>query len=55
LSAVLAFVGLNMIAEYFWSRPGEHLVPTWAKLSVIAALLAISIAASLVGRKRIRD
>ena len=42
LSAVLAFVGLNMTADYFWAEPDGHLMPTWAKLLVIAALLAVS-------------
>jgi tellurite resistance protein TerC len=51
LSAVLAFVGLSMIADYFFASPEGHLVPTWAKLAVIAALLAISILASLAAKR----
>ncbi len=51
LSAVLAFVGLNMIGDYFFAQSGGHLVPTWAKLAVIAALLAISILASLAAKR----
>jgi tellurite resistance protein TerC len=47
LSAVLAFVGLNMIADYWFAPHGSHLAPIWAKLLVIAGLLAISILASL--------
>jgi tellurite resistance protein TerC len=56
LAAVLAFVGVNMIADYFLAAEGSHVVPTWAKLAVVAAVLGISIAASLAGRRRrIRD
>ena len=58
LAAVLAFVGLNMIADYFFvPQPGGHLVPTWAKLLVIAAALGVSIAASIAsnGEARRRD
>ena len=50
LAAVLAFVGANMVADYFLSRPGEHLIATWAKLLVIAGLLGISIVASTRGK-----
>jgi tellurite resistance protein TerC len=58
LSAVLGFVGLNMIADYaaekFWNIHPEsgHLIPTWAKLAIIAALLAASIAASMFADRR---
>jgi tellurite resistance protein TerC len=51
LSAVLAFIGLNMIADYWLSQPDEHLVPTWGKLVVIAALVGISILASVWQKK----
>jgi tellurite resistance protein TerC len=60
LSAVLAFVGLKVVAEY-WLAPylgaeGEsvdhHLVPPWVSLLVIVALLGISIAASIVAKRR---
>jgi tellurite resistance protein TerC len=50
LAAVLAFVGANMIADYFLSHQGEHLIATWAKLLVIAGLLGISIVASIRGK-----
>jgi tellurite resistance protein TerC len=51
LAAVLAFVGANMIADYFFAADGAHLVPTWAKLVVIAGLLAIAIGASMAAKK----
>lgn len=50
LAAVLGFVGANMIAEYFLTSPGTHLLPTGAKLLVIALLLGLSIAASMANR-----
>ncbi|MEN6449738.1 MAG: TerC family protein [Thermoguttaceae bacterium] len=57
LSAVLAFVGLSMIGDYAVTyldhmKAGGHLVPTWAKLLVIAAALGASIVASLVSEKK---
>jgi tellurite resistance protein TerC len=55
LAAVLGFVGLNMIADYFLvdaGKPEAHFVPTWAKLAVIAVALAISIAASVAAKRR---
>ncbi len=57
LSAVLGFVGVNMVADYlaklrdYIPRDG-HLIPTWAKLAVIAVLLGISIAASIFADRR---
>jgi tellurite resistance protein TerC len=51
LSGVLAFVGVNMIADYWLAPPGGHVVPTWAKLLVIAACLGISIATSIAGKR----
>jgi tellurite resistance protein TerC len=51
LSAVLGFVGLNMIADW-WFQPLEgHLIPTWAKLLIIAGLLGVSIIFSIVLKK----
>jgi tellurite resistance protein TerC len=50
LAAVLAFVGANMIADYFLPHEGPHLIATWAKLLVIAGLLGIAIAASVMAR-----
>jgi tellurite resistance protein TerC len=55
LAAVLGFVGLNMIGDYFLveaGKPDIHLVPTWAKLLVIAVTLTISIAASMAAKRR---
>jgi tellurite resistance protein TerC len=57
LSAVLAFVGLTMVADYvaqlkeFIPHDG-HLIPIWAKLAVIALLLVISIAVSVFADRR---
>ncbi|MBN2021204.1 MAG: TerC/Alx family metal homeostasis membrane protein [Pirellulales bacterium] len=49
LAAILAFVGLKMMGEFlFEHEKGEHLVPIWLSLSVIAGLLFISIVASLI-------
>ncbi len=48
LSAVLGFVGLNMVGDYFFvHEENDHLVPIWLKLAVIAGLLGISVAASI--------
>ena len=57
LSAVLAFVGINMVADYvaelFYQMPSdEHLIPIWAKLAVIALMMGISIAASVFADRR---
>jgi tellurite resistance protein TerC len=52
LAAVLAFVGGGMIADYWCAPPGGHLAPTWAKLLVIAVLLAVSVAASIMTRRK---
>jgi tellurite resistance protein TerC len=51
LSAILGFVGLNMIAEYWLMPKGEHIIPTWVKLLIIAALLGVSIAVSVMVKK----
>jgi tellurite resistance protein TerC len=52
LAVVLAFVGGNMIAEY-WIPHEEntHLIPTWIKLVVIAVMLGVSVEASLVSNR----
>lgn len=52
LSAVLVFIGAKMIAEYWLPHTAGPLVPAWAALGVVAALLALSIAASLVIRPK---
>jgi tellurite resistance protein TerC len=58
LSAILGFIGVNMIADY-WFQPefqpkGEifHIIPIWGKLAAIAVLLGISIVVSVVVKKR---
>jgi tellurite resistance protein TerC len=54
LAAILAFVGLKMIAE--WAFPqGAELVPTWLSLVVIAILLGGAVTASLVAESRARQ
>ena len=49
LAAVLAFVGIKMIAEYLL---GQHLVEPWVSLAIILALLGIAVAASIVANRR---
>ncbi|MEN6459633.1 MAG: TerC/Alx family metal homeostasis membrane protein [Thermoguttaceae bacterium] len=56
LATVLAFVGVSMIGDHFLvSEPGGHLVPTWAKLIVIATALGVAIAASLASNRAARS
>jgi tellurite resistance protein TerC len=57
LAGILAFVGGKMIADFVathfeWTGPEEHLLPHWVSLAVIASLLALSIAASVVAARR---
>jgi tellurite resistance protein TerC len=52
LSAVLVFVGLKMVGE-FWL--GRHLVSPPASLAIILSLLAISIVASIVSKRLERN
>jgi tellurite resistance protein TerC len=55
LAGVLGFVGVKMIAAWqFPHRDGTPFCPAWASLAAIAAILGISIAASLAipGRGR---
>lgn len=55
LSAVLAFVGLKMVAEYVahhWFNRAEHLVPPLVSLLVIVSLLGASIIASIIAKRR---
>jgi tellurite resistance protein TerC len=57
LSAVLAFVGISMVADYvaevFYQMPdNEHLIPIWAKLAIIALLMAVAIAISVLADRR---
>jgi tellurite resistance protein TerC len=53
LAAVLAFVGTNMMADYFLVKEDSHVIPTWAKLVVVALLLVASIVASLARKGRV--
>jgi tellurite resistance protein TerC len=53
LAAVLAFVGLKMVAEgWLWREPGGEIMPGWVSLAVIAGMLAAAAAASIVTGKR---
>lgn len=49
LAAVLAFVGLKMVVEYFL---GHHLFSPALSLLVIVSLLGVSIVASLIAKRR---
>jgi len=52
LAAVLAFVGLKMVAEgWLPHKAGTELLPAWGSLVVIAALLGVAIMASVVAKK----
>ena len=52
LAAILAFVGLKMLAEYWMERQDMAPLPSWVSLVVVLALLAVSIAASIIAQKR---
>lgn len=47
LAAILGFVGLKMLAEYWMELQGIKPMPVWVSLAAIGALLAISIVASI--------
>ncbi|MBN2580934.1 MAG: TerC family protein [Pirellulales bacterium] len=51
LSAILAFIGAAMIAEYFYPKEVEHYLPTPVKLGIIAGILTISILASVLNKE----
>ena len=52
LAAVLVFVGLKMVGESRLPHaPGTEIMPVWASLAVIAGLLAVAIAASILWGK----
>lgn len=55
LAAVLAFVGCNMIGDYFFSPADAHLIPTPIKLLTIAILLGISILVSMLVKQKKED
>jgi tellurite resistance protein TerC len=57
LAAVLAFVGLKMVIESKLPHcAGAEIMPTWASLAVIAALLGAAILSSiLAGKKEIEN
>jgi tellurite resistance protein TerC len=59
LSAVLGFVGANMIADWWFQPEVGHCIPTWTKLLIIATLLGISMVVSVfadaTGKKRPSD
>ncbi len=51
LSAVLLFIGVKMIAEFFVPHEGGPLIPSWLSLVVIASLIGISVVASLLAKR----
>jgi tellurite resistance protein TerC len=54
LAAVLAFVGLKMVAEGWLSHAeGSELLPPWGSLVVIVVLLGAAIVASLLAKKEV--
>jgi tellurite resistance protein TerC len=54
LSAVLGFVGLKMIAEYWIAHEGGYLIPSWLSLTVVCSLIGLSILASMAANIRER-
>jgi tellurite resistance protein TerC len=52
LSAVLGFVGLKMMAQYVMKMYDLPEFPVWLSLLIIISLLAVSIIASLVAKRR---
>ena len=53
LAAVLAFVGLKMVAEgWLQYEGGTEIMPIWASLAVIAALVGAAIVASVLAGRR---
>lgn len=54
LSAVLGFVGLKMIGEYWLAQEGHHLISPWTSLAIVVSLLGMAITASLSANNRER-
>ena len=54
LAAVLGFVGVKMIAEFWVPHQGAHLLSPWASLAVVASLITISVLASILASRRER-
>jgi tellurite resistance protein TerC len=52
LAAILAFVGLKMLGEYWMERQGIEPLDPWISLVVVAVLLGISIVASIMAKRR---
>jgi len=52
LAAILAFVGLKMLGEYWMELQGMELLPPWVSLVVVVALLAVSIVASIAVKRK---
>ncbi len=53
LAAVLGFVGLKMIAEWWVKSPdSSHALPAWVSLLVITLLLSVAVVASLIASSR---
>ena len=52
LAAILALVGMKMLAAFWLERQGMAPIPTWISLVVVALLLIVSIVASIIANKR---
>ena len=52
LGAVLGFVGVKMVVEFFWPKVVHQWVPPWVSLAMIIVLLSASVIASLVIREK---
>ena len=55
LAAILAFVGVKMLVAFWLARQGIAPPPTWMSLAVVAALLGISIVASIVANREKKE
>jgi tellurite resistance protein TerC len=52
LAAILGFIGLKMVVEYWGPRYGLPTMPSWVSLLIVGTLLGVSIVASLVAERR---
>ena len=49
---MLTFVGLKMLGEYWMERQGIKPFDPWVSLVVVAVLLTLSIAASMIATRK---
>jgi tellurite resistance protein TerC len=52
LAAILSFVGVKMLFSFWLKRQGMEDLPAWVSLLAVALLLAISIAASIMAKRK---